>query len=194
MPTQEIVYNDVTLIILAGGEGRRLQGQDKGLAIYKGKPLIEYALATFSNNVAHVLISANRNIKFYEEYGHPVITDQYSSYQGPLAGIASCLTKLQTEYAFIIACDMPLIPNDLLPRLYHAKPTKVVLPHDGLRTQPLCCLLHHSILPSIEHCLSEKKNKVIHCFENESPIIVDCSDMKQSFININSANELNKKL
>ena len=49
-------------IILAGGEGKRAGGSDKGLLLYKEKPLIEHVINTIKFQVDDIVISANRNI------------------------------------------------------------------------------------------------------------------------------------
>ncbi|NIQ08696.1 MAG: NTP transferase domain-containing protein, partial [Gammaproteobacteria bacterium] len=41
---QPITANSVTGIILAGGRARRMQGQDKGLALFHNRPLIEHVI------------------------------------------------------------------------------------------------------------------------------------------------------
>ena len=45
-------------VILAGGMGRRMGGQDKGLLLFEGRPLIEYLLDALSPQVSHILINA----------------------------------------------------------------------------------------------------------------------------------------
>jgi len=86
----------MTGVILAGGLARRMNGQDKGLIEYQGKPLIEYILPDFLAQVDHCIISANRNIPQYQAYGYPVYTDEIGDYAGPLAGIATALRHCST--------------------------------------------------------------------------------------------------
>jgi len=52
---------NITAVILAGGKGSRLGGQDKGLVLYQKKPLIEHILEKIEAQVATVLINANRH-------------------------------------------------------------------------------------------------------------------------------------
>ena len=51
----------VTGLILAGGRGQRLGGVDKGLQPWRGRPLVDHALARLAPQVSEVMISANRN-------------------------------------------------------------------------------------------------------------------------------------
>jgi len=55
-------------IILAGGEGRRVGGNDKGLLPYKNKRLIEHVIERMSPQVTDIVISANRNIETYSVF------------------------------------------------------------------------------------------------------------------------------
>jgi intracellular sulfur oxidation DsrE/DsrF family protein len=55
----------VAAVVLAGGEGRRMGGADKGLLAYQGYPLIEWVLTAVTPQVDEVVISANRNLDRY---------------------------------------------------------------------------------------------------------------------------------
>ena len=79
--------DNISCIILAGGEGKRVGGLDKGLVSYKNRPLIEHVIHTLQNQVDDIIISAIRNIKKYNQYTATVFNDSASDYRGPLAGI-----------------------------------------------------------------------------------------------------------
>ena len=91
-------YPNITGVILAGGQARRMGGQDKGLIELSGTPLIEYVIAVLQPQLENIVINANRNDGIYASYGFPVIADDYEGYNGPLAGIASCMKAIDTEY------------------------------------------------------------------------------------------------
>ena len=55
----------VAAVILAGGQGRRMGGADKGLVEYRGRPLIEWVLEVLTPQVDELVISANRNLDTY---------------------------------------------------------------------------------------------------------------------------------
>ena len=115
--------DSVSGIILAGGEGRRLGGQDKGWLTLKGQPMIRRVLKRLAPQVSGVMISANRNLERYRQLGYPVITD-HDAFQGPLGGIASCLHHLPTEYGLVVPVDAPWIPANLLQRLATGMPAQ----------------------------------------------------------------------
>ena len=92
----------ITGVILAGGRGSRLLWQDKGLVNFKGKPLIEWILQGLQAQVGAILISANRNLAAYQAYTYPVISDDLSDFQGPLAGILSAMQQAKTAYILTV--------------------------------------------------------------------------------------------
>ena len=110
---------NITAVVLAGGRGRRLGGQDKGLMELDGKPLIKHILDLVTPQVNAVIINANRNQEIYADLGHPVISDTMTDYQGPLAGFAAALTASDTDYIMTLPCDGPYVPADLALSLIH---------------------------------------------------------------------------
>lgn len=108
---------DITGLILAGGQGRRMGGADKGLLPFRGKPLIEHVIERLAPQVGGLMISANRNRERYAIYGYPVLADTLPGYQGPLAGIAAGLQSCPTPWLVTAPCDGPFLPADLVARL-----------------------------------------------------------------------------
>ena len=98
---------NITGIILAGGQARRMGGQDKGLIQLAQKPMIEYVLNAIKPQVDEIIINANRNQVVYEKYGYPVVADQIEGYCGPLAGMASGLQTAETPFVVTVPCDSP---------------------------------------------------------------------------------------
>ena len=104
-------------IILAGGEGKRVGGQDKGLISYKDKILIQHVIDAVKVQTDEIIISANRNVKEYETYGYKVVSDITDEYRGPLAGIAAALPYCKNDWVLVVPCDMPFLPEDLIEKL-----------------------------------------------------------------------------
>jgi molybdopterin-guanine dinucleotide biosynthesis protein A len=110
---------EVSVVILAGGEGRRMGGRDKGLLPYRGRPLIEHVIQSLPRGHAGLLISANRNLEAYRRYA-PVVVDEAPGHAGPLAGILAAMHTATTPYLMVLPCDTPHLPRNLLERLYRA--------------------------------------------------------------------------
>ena len=59
-------------MILAGGQGRRMGGVNKGLKLLRGKPLIAWVIERFSPQVDELLINANQDFDRYAQLGYRV--------------------------------------------------------------------------------------------------------------------------
>lgn len=107
----------ITGLVLAGGEGRRMGGIDKGLLALGDVPLARRAAQRLSPQVGGVMISANRNLDEYEGWGFPVHADTVPGSLGPLAGLLAGLTHCPTPWLVSVPCDVPGFPVDLVARL-----------------------------------------------------------------------------
>ena len=147
----------MTALVLAGGQGQRMQGQDKGLVELKGVPLVEYALDCVSPLAAEVMISCNRNTEAYQRYGVALLEDESKwAFKGPMAGIQQALNHISTDWLLVMPCDTPLMTTDVMAELL--QPTDAlahIFSHQGL--QPLHGLYHKSLLADFEACLSQQR-------------------------------------
>ena len=60
------IRSQITAVILAGGQGRRMGGKDKGLIDFLNRPLILSVIEKIQTQVGQVCINANRNTSAYE--------------------------------------------------------------------------------------------------------------------------------
>jgi molybdopterin-guanine dinucleotide biosynthesis protein A len=185
---------DISCIILAGGEGRRVSGQDKGLVLYKGRPLIEHVVETIKPQVDHIVISANRNLTSYQQYSEKVVSDDQTDYMGPLAGIAACLPYCSHPLTLIVACDLPLLPDDLVSRLYDAMAEPSDPPVISIATvnqrHQLALLIKTDLQAGIEQRLAENRLKLIEWVESQYYKTVAFDDQAQAFANLNTLAQL----
>lgn len=107
----------ISAVILAGGRGTRMGGVDKGLVIYRQRPLIEWVLDAIQPQVGEVLISANRNLDVYAQYGCRVIVDATPDFSGPLAGVLAAMDAVDTHWLLVAPCDTPHLPANLAQQL-----------------------------------------------------------------------------
>jgi molybdopterin-guanine dinucleotide biosynthesis protein A len=183
----------VTAILLAGGEGRRMGGQDKGLIQLRGKPLAEWVLTRVRPQVSEVLISANRNVEAYAALGYPVVRDKTEGYVGPLAGIARGLLDAKTELVLSVPCDTPFLPDDLVARLYAALANgehDLAVPLAAGRTQNAICLMRRRVGSNLAIFLSQGGRKVQDWQAGLKLAVTDFSDEAAFFVNINNPEQL----
>ena len=189
-----IEKHQITAAILAGGKARRMDNMDKGLVELNGKRLVEYVAERLSTQVDQVIISANRNQQAYARYRYPVVSDDSDDFSGPLAGILAAMKKANTDCLFVCPCDAPLLSTTLVARLLaQAGPScRPCIPHDGERLQPLFALLPTRLIGSLQGFLATGRHKVTDWIMTTDPLIVDCADIHDSFININTMQELSE--
>lgn len=191
------IKSDVTGVILAGGQARRMGGQDKGLVMLDGKPMVEIIIDVFKPQTAKLLINANRNHDRYSQYGLELVADELSGYCGPLAGMASALKAINTDYMVTAPCDSPFIPLDLVQRLADAlenKSTEISVAHDGERIQPVFCMLKKTLLQSLTDYLAAGERKIDRWFKQHDFAIADFSDKPETFDNINTLEDVESAL
>ncbi|MBK1646255.1 hypothetical protein CKO25_16705 [Thiocapsa imhoffii] len=183
----------VTGVILAGGRGSRLGGIDKGLAVFRGRPLIESVLERLAPQVDGILISANRNQDRYRRYGYPVISDLEPGFQGPLTGILSAMLASRTGWIQCVPCDSPQCPSDLVARMQAAigsNAVELVMAADGERLQPLFVLLRVSLAARLQADLKGGTRSAVQWMLRQTHALADFSDQTRAFLNINTPLEL----
>ncbi|MEO1766871.1 molybdenum cofactor guanylyltransferase MobA [Thiobacter aerophilum] len=183
----------VTGLILAGGEGRRMGGQDKGLMRLRGRPLAEWVLTRIRPQVSEVLISANRNLEAYGALGHPVLRDRTGGFVGPLAGIARGLLETRHPLLLAVPCDTPFLPDDLMARLYAAlvgQGADLAVPVAAGRAQHAICLMRTEVGASLADYLARGGRKVQEWQAMLKRVSVDFGEEAAFFVNINRPEQL----
>ena len=183
----------ITAILLAGGAGRRMGGEDKGLLKLKDKPLTEWVLARIQPQVDEVLISANRNLDIYRAFGFPVLPDKTEGYAGPLAGIARGLLDAQHDLILSVPCDTPFLPDDLVARLYaalHAGDYDLAVPLIAGAGQHAICLMRRRVGANLAVYLSQGGRKVQEWQAGLKCAHADFSDAAPFFVNLNQPEQL----
>ena len=192
MTTTGYPLQDITGVLLAGGQARRMGGLDKGLVPLGGRPMIEHALAALRPQVGRLLIKANRNLETYARYGVPVVPDSISGYQGPLAGISSALSVIETPFLLTAPCDSPLLAPDLAACMYRslaAAGADLAVAHDGERQQPVFLLLRRELAADLRDYLEGGDRKIDLWFARHRVANADLSHRRDSFVNINDLAE-----
>ena len=139
--------NNITAVILSGGRSSRMQGEDKGLILVNDKPLISYVVDVVDDRAGRLLISANRNVETYQQYGE-VISDELADFQGPLAGISKAMSVVSTTHLLVLPCDSPLVNEIVIDRLIKCMEDKnvdICVADDGARLHPTFALIKTSL-------------------------------------------------
>lgn len=183
-------------LILAGGQGSRMRGSDKGLVTLRGEPLVAHVARRLAPQVGSLILSANRNADIYARYGRVVAddTDALGAWQGPLAGLAAGLAAAAPcEWLVVAPCDTPFLPEDLAQRLIAAARTAgapLAYAIAGGQRHPACMALRVSLLPLLRDYLAAGERKVGLWQSRVGGVGTSFDDAPGAFMNLNTPEEL----
>lgn len=183
----------ITGLVLAGGQGRRMGGVDKGLAPLRGRPMIAWVLERFAPQVDEVLVNANQNRAEYEAFGHRVVGDEIGGFAGPLAGLHAGLRAAAHPFVATVPCDSPFLPLDLVQRLLEAlraNHADVAVAKTGDQPHPVFALVRASVLGHLTHFLAGGGRKIDAWYSTLKVVEVPFDDQPDAFSNINTRDEL----
>jgi molybdenum cofactor guanylyltransferase len=127
--------------VLAGGRSRRF-GQDKSSYIYRGKPLLDWVLESFSG-------AAERF----------VVTQDLLPGGGSLSGVHTAIVQAHYDWVGLAGCDQPfLVAGFWAYLLAHTEDAQAVAVVDTAGNfEPLGALYHKSLIPVLEAHLTQKQ-------------------------------------
>jgi molybdopterin-guanine dinucleotide biosynthesis protein A len=188
-----LVTAKITGVILAGGQGRRMGGVDKGLKLLRGKPMVQWVIERLEPQVDELLINANQNLETYEHFGYRVIPDEVSGFAGPLAGLQRGLTEARHPLVATAPCDSPFLPQDLIARLYTAlsrENAEIAVARTGDQPHPVFCLCRKQVLDGLNAFLAAGGRKIDAWHARLKVVEVPFDDQAAAFSNINTPDEL----
>jgi molybdopterin-guanine dinucleotide biosynthesis protein A len=183
----------VTGIVLAGGQGRRMGGVDKGLQLLEGRPMVARAIERLAPQVETIVVNANQNMEAYRAFGFPVVSDAVGGFAGPLAGLHAGLQATHTLLAVTVPCDSPFLPADLVARLHAALETQsaeLAVAKTGAQAHPVFCLVRRRVLSHLEDFLQSGGRKIDAWYASLAVVEVSFDDQPEAFSNINTREEL----
>jgi molybdopterin-guanine dinucleotide biosynthesis protein A len=183
----------ITGLVLAGGQGRRMGGVDKGLVEFDGRPMVAHVIARLAPQVATLVINANQNAERYAAFGHPVVADAVGGFAGPLAGLHAGLTVARTSHVVTVPCDSPFLPDDLAARLaaaMSADDAQLAVARTGDQPHPVFALVAVGVLPHLARFLENGGRKIDAWYATLRVSEVAFDDEAAAFRNINTREEL----
>jgi molybdopterin-guanine dinucleotide biosynthesis protein A len=184
---------DYTVVILAGGWSKRY-GRDKANVEWNGIKMINHVAGQVKSMGREVIAVCRREQDITNWSVDSIIHDDCSLPEGPLRGIIRGLTHCNSQWAFVVSCDAPLINPILLCGLYPLAcfDYEVVAPIWNNRIQPLVALYHTSSVDKMLGFLLEGDSSPAHAIKRLPHICMSEADCYQldpqgmSFWNINS--------
>ncbi|KQU81004.1 MULTISPECIES: molybdenum cofactor guanylyltransferase MobA [unclassified Rhizobacter] len=192
----------ITGLVLAGGQGRRMGGVDKGLQAFAGATLAQHALLRLAPQVGRTMLSANRHLDDYRKLGVPVWPDARPAalpeYAGPLAGVLAGLLHCETPLLATVPCDTPHFPLDLVLRLSDAMTAAdaeiamaVSRDGDSLQPEPTFCLIRVGLANSLRAFMQSGQRRV-RTWAAQHRLAEAVFDEPGAFANANTLDDLDR--
>jgi len=137
--------DEVTLGILAGGQGSRLGGIDKAWLHRDGIPQVLRWQQRFQHETTSILVSSNRADPRWQQYGLTTVADLRPDC-GPLSGLDALANVCKTPYLFTVPVDLVEIAPGLLQALAAEAGGAGAAAEDSDGPQPLLALWNVAIL------------------------------------------------
>lgn len=142
----------ITGLVLSGGRGDRVNGEDKGLMPYEGRPRVAYSIDALRPHCDQLFLNCNRNQDAYERFGLPLVSEPDPDYPGPLVTLSQLLPELPGDQFLILPCDTPGIRPDHIALLMEAAeqfPEHWVYFLSAGREHPLHALVPAELVPQL---------------------------------------------
>lgn len=193
--------NLFTGYVLAGGKSSRMK-RDKAFLKIGEKTFIENAVETLKTDCEQLKIVLNKfQTHFIEKLpaGIPHIFDIYEDC-GANGGIHAALMDCKTEFAVILAVDLPFVTSEIIKKLCgiaaNSKEFSAIVPRQNdKRLQPLCAVYRVAdCLAKLEKILSKNDSASVKDFlETIRVKKIDAENLgsnKNLFANINRPHDL----
>lgn len=192
-------------LILAGGAGRRVDGEDKAWLEWQGRPLFEHTLERLQPQVGPLWVSANRELVRYQPWLADgrlagLLPDDWPDMPGPLAGLAASLPRIAAStppspWVLVTPVDTPRLPLDLGRQLWQglrqaeqdrAEPASLLaVARQQGQTHWLHLLVHVSAAAGLHERLRQGERRVQDWCRALQAVTVDIDAEAPAFANLN---------
>jgi molybdenum cofactor guanylyltransferase len=185
------VQNSVSIsaLILAGGQGSRLGGRDKGLMPWRGQPIAARLAGLLRPLCEELLISCNRNLPEYAAWADRLVRDGDEGFPGPLAGIRAGLGACNGSHLLVVPCDLPHLDSSLLGQLLEqalSQPDRPCVTRTGESWQPLVCVLPRHRLADLDAFWEAGGRSPLRWLLGQPFTILNLADDDRRLINANN--------
>ena len=191
-----VSYAETDVVILAGGQARRMNGINKLLQKFDNEIQLIKIHQQLKSRAEKIWVNSHRDHSIYERIIPSIefFQDDEAGFQGPLMGMKSAWSHVQSDYVLFVPCDVTYIPKKVISRL-----------HQAIQRNPLCdvavveingkalypfCLLKRSSLPTIQKHLEQNQRSLKICFADMHMQIASFKNRALFFHSINSFDEL----
>jgi molybdopterin-guanine dinucleotide biosynthesis protein A len=186
--------------ILSGGLSTRM-GEEKGLAVLGGKPLISYVARALESVADEIVIAVTKGMsgRYRETLGdeYLIVEDERVGF-GPLEGLITALSAAREESVLVSPCDTPFLKVDLCKSIVSlARKRDGAVPRIRGNFEPLHgAYARIKCLAAFEEAIEEGRQRPIDAYdmldlEYVDEDIVRITDPRlESFWNLNNPGDL----
>lgn len=189
----------ISAVVLAGGSSSRM-GQNKALLKLGTDTMIERVVKSLQPLFSEIIVVTNNedqysmlnNVRFVRDFKKLEV-------KSSLVGLYSGLFFANSNYIFVVACDMPLLCIPLIEFMKDKiKNQDILIPNINSYYEPLHAFYSKTCLASMKNQLDKKDYKILNFFSKVNVEIIDEAAIKQfdphlnSFLNINNYEEYKK--
>lgn len=196
-------------LVLAGGQSRRMGGDEKSLLDLEGQPIIARVCDKLRLQVDRIAVNANGEPERLAFLGVPVIADRIAGFAGPLAGLHAGMQWIRDHdpertHLLTVPADTPFFPDDLLARFQDChieegskNEASVRLARSNGHRHPVVGLWPVALLDELDAFLRQNDSRKVMAFvsqyrhvEVDFPLLEGSGGRQDPFFNINTPQDL----
>lgn len=189
-------YPKTDLVILAGGQARRMNGVNKLLQTFDDQMQLLKIYEKLSDQVNQVWVNSHRDASIYRHIVPHVqcYPDDDAGFLGPLMGMKSAWTHIKSDYALFVPCDVTYIPNKIIATLHETlqRDPQALMAYvsiNGIALYPFC-LLKREAYPILQQHLAQNQLSVKKSLKDLRAQVAYVRKHRLFFHSINSLDEL----
>jgi molybdopterin-guanine dinucleotide biosynthesis protein A len=175
-----------SILLLAGGRGQRMGGQDKGLILWNDRPLIAYVHDVVRPLTDDLIISCNRNQDRYQAFADQLVGDEQQDFPGPLAGVLAGLSVAQHAWVLVLACDAPRIDRLLIEQLLRGAGLSPLMVRQAGQWQPMFSVIPTALLPELRTRWDQGERSLMRVLLAHDLRALDCAPDDLRLTNFNT--------
>ncbi len=191
-------------LVLAGGQSRRMGGEDKALMRIHGRTLSALVVERLKPQVGALAVNSNGDPREFDDLKLPVIADTLDGHLGPLAGVLTGMRWAQRrgfDHIVTAAADTPFFPTDFVARLrqrleHRGGTSQVAMTSSAGRIHPVFGLWPVALADALELFLINEQGRKILAFAERyglEEVVFEAADL-DPFFNINTPDDLKQAL
>ncbi len=185
-----------TGVILAGGQNKRFDGQNKAFIRVGKRRIVDRLLDVYTQLFDQIVLVTN-DPAAYMDVNALIVSDHYTR-RSSLNGLHAGLFAAAHEYAFFAACDTPFIKKELVHCVlaHIERKVDIFIPQTAAGYEPMFAVYRKTCLPVMAWQLEHDKLKIQGLFRKLRVKTIPEADLRQidqeliSFFNINTPEDL----